>query len=73
MLETIHVIFSESRYFKFQYPRSLLDEKYDNEFAIRGLHFDVQTSCLLKVDAFSQIQGGQFKIIFYPIISILII
>ncbi|PAV73391.1 hypothetical protein WR25_19155 [Diploscapter pachys] len=42
----------------YKYPRSLLDEKYDNEFAIRGLHFDVQTSCLLKVDAFSQIQRG---------------
>ncbi|VDO44829.1 unnamed protein product [Haemonchus placei] len=41
---------------QFKYPESILDIPYDSEFAIRGLHFDVQSSCLMKVDAFSQIQ-----------------
>ncbi|KIH59941.1 hypothetical protein ANCDUO_09817 [Ancylostoma duodenale] len=40
------------------YPAGLLDLPYDLTFAIRGLHFDVQSSCLLKVDAYSQIQTG---------------
>ncbi|CAJ0603217.1 unnamed protein product [Cylicocyclus nassatus] len=43
---------------QFKYPSGLLELPYDREFAIRGLHFDVQSSCLLKVDAFSQIQAG---------------
>ncbi|VDP02264.1 unnamed protein product, partial [Heligmosomoides polygyrus] len=43
---------------QFKYPKEILDIPYDSEFAIRGLHFDVQSSCLLKVDAFSQIQSG---------------
>ncbi|MFH4976836.1 hypothetical protein AB6A40_003545 [Gnathostoma spinigerum] len=42
----------------FKYPRDLLSVPYDPTFAIRGLHFDTATSCLLKVDAFSQIQDG---------------
>ncbi|KAL6739055.1 hypothetical protein Aduo_012544 [Ancylostoma duodenale] len=43
---------------QFKYPAGLLDLPYDLTFAIRGLHFDVQSSCLLKVDAYSQIQTG---------------
>ncbi|GMS96345.1 hypothetical protein PENTCL1PPCAC_18520 [Pristionchus entomophagus] len=42
----------------FNYPRELEDIPYDDSFAIRGLHFDVAKCCLLKVDAFSQIQRG---------------
>ncbi|CAD6198161.1 unnamed protein product [Caenorhabditis auriculariae] len=43
---------------QFKYPEDMLVMDYDSTFAIRGLHFDVQTCCLLKVDAFSQIQRG---------------
>lgn len=31
---------------------------YDVGFAIRGLHYDIENCCLLKVDAFNQIQRG---------------
>ncbi|VDN18588.1 unnamed protein product [Gongylonema pulchrum] len=41
-----------------KYPRGLLSVPYDPLFAIRGLHFDVANCCLLKIDAFSQIQSG---------------
>ncbi|KAK6057977.1 HAD superfamily hydrolase, 5'-nucleotidase, partial [Cooperia oncophora] len=43
---------------QFKYPENILYVPYDSEFAIRGLHFDVESSCLLKVDAFLQIQNG---------------
>ncbi|WKY05626.1 hypothetical protein Q1695_006100 [Nippostrongylus brasiliensis] len=46
---------------QFKYPEKIMDIPYDSEFAIRGLHFDVQHSCLLKVDAFSQIQRGLYR------------
>ncbi|KAF8375482.1 hypothetical protein PRIPAC_81911 [Pristionchus pacificus] len=42
----------------YNYPRELASIPYDDSFAIRGLHFDVAKCCLLKVDAFSQIQKG---------------
>ncbi len=41
-----------------QYPSALQTIAYDPTFAIRGLHFDINNSVLLKVDAFSQIQKG---------------
>lgn len=43
---------------RFKYPRGLLSIPYDPTFAIRGLHYDIENSCLLKVDAFSQIENG---------------
>ncbi|KHN82191.1 5'-nucleotidase domain-containing protein 2 [Toxocara canis] len=42
----------------YKYPRGLLSIPYDPKFAIRGLHYDITNSCLLKIDAFSQIQNG---------------
>ncbi|CAJ0922868.1 unnamed protein product, partial [Mesorhabditis belari] len=42
----------------FHYPTILQTIPYDKEFAIRGLHYDIQNCVLLKVDAFSQIQKG---------------
>uniref|UniRef100_A0A0M3I4Q1 5'-nucleotidase domain-containing protein 3 n=2 Tax=Ascaris TaxID=6251 RepID=A0A0M3I4Q1_ASCLU len=42
----------------YKYPRGLLSVPYDPTFAIRGLHYDISNSCLLKIDAFSQIQNG---------------
>ena len=43
-------------YFKF--PRDLLSLKYNKDFCIRGLHYDVNRSLLMKVDAFNIIQQG---------------
>ncbi|VDK41732.1 unnamed protein product [Anisakis simplex] len=42
----------------YKYPRGLLSVSYDPKFAIRGLHYDVTNSCLLKLDSYSQIQNG---------------
>lgn len=41
-----------------KYPSELLSLPEDPGFAIRGLHFDINNSCLLKVDAYNQIQKG---------------
>lgn len=41
-----------------KYPEALLNIPADLSFAIRGLHYDIQHCCLLKVDAFNQIQKG---------------
>uniref|UniRef100_A0A915DF36 5'-nucleotidase domain-containing protein 3 n=1 Tax=Ditylenchus dipsaci TaxID=166011 RepID=A0A915DF36_9BILA len=38
-------------------PR-LVTVTYNIDFAIRGLHYDIENCCLLKVDAFNQIQKG---------------
>ena len=43
-------------YFKF--PQDLLSLKYNKDFCIRGLHYDVNRSLLMKVDAFNIIQQG---------------
>uniref|UniRef100_A0A0N5AAG9 5'-nucleotidase domain-containing protein 3 n=1 Tax=Syphacia muris TaxID=451379 RepID=A0A0N5AAG9_9BILA len=43
---------------RYEYPKGLLSIPYDPRFAIRGLHYDIYNSCLLKVDAFSQIENG---------------
>ncbi|KAK0398645.1 hypothetical protein QR680_002689 [Steinernema hermaphroditum] len=43
---------------RLKYPEGLLKIPYDPTFAIRGLHYDIDHSCLLKVDAFNQIQKG---------------
>ena len=39
-----------------KYPTHLLGCKYDPQFAIRGLHFDVTNGVLMKLDAFRNIQ-----------------
>uniref|UniRef100_A0A915CMS4 Uncharacterized protein n=1 Tax=Ditylenchus dipsaci TaxID=166011 RepID=A0A915CMS4_9BILA len=41
-----------------KYPQGLLTVTYNIDFAIRGLHYDIENCCLLKVDAFNQIQKG---------------
>lgn len=41
-----------------QYPEAIKDKPYNNNFAIRGLHYDVEKGLLLKLDSFLQIQLG---------------
>lgn len=41
-----------------KYPEELLQLSADLSFAIRGLHYDIYNCCLLKVDAYNQIQKG---------------
>uniref|UniRef100_A0AC35TW52 5'-nucleotidase domain-containing protein 3 n=1 Tax=Rhabditophanes sp. KR3021 TaxID=114890 RepID=A0AC35TW52_9BILA len=41
-----------------RFPNEFKDMTYDPNFAIRGLHYDIRNSCLLKIDAFNQIQIG---------------
>ncbi|XP_065889369.1 5'-nucleotidase domain-containing protein 3-like isoform X3 [Dysidea avara] len=43
---------------KFLYPREVKHLQYDPNFAIRGLHLDVKTGYLMKVDANNHIQLG---------------
>lgn len=42
----------------FQYPNEIKEIPYNNSFAIRGLHYDVEKGLLLKLDSFLQIQLG---------------
>uniref|UniRef100_A0AC34QT16 5'-nucleotidase domain-containing protein 3 n=1 Tax=Panagrolaimus sp. JU765 TaxID=591449 RepID=A0AC34QT16_9BILA len=41
-----------------KYPEACLKIPADLSFAIRGLHYDIHNCCLLKVDAYNQIQRG---------------
>uniref|UniRef100_H2ZXF5 5'-nucleotidase domain containing 3 n=1 Tax=Latimeria chalumnae TaxID=7897 RepID=H2ZXF5_LATCH len=41
-----------------RYPEELRTYEYSPNFAIRGLHYDVQTALLMKIDAFHYIQLG---------------
>uniref|UniRef100_A0A0N4ZCR2 5'-nucleotidase domain-containing protein 3 n=1 Tax=Parastrongyloides trichosuri TaxID=131310 RepID=A0A0N4ZCR2_PARTI len=50
---TMKVLIEEKKY-----PNALKALPYDFDFAIRGLHFDIENSCLLKIDAFNTIQSG---------------
>lgn len=43
---------------KYQYPRELENFDYIPDFAIRGLHYDVENGYLMKIDTFHQIQMG---------------
>uniref|UniRef100_A0A5K3FB92 5'-nucleotidase domain-containing protein 3 n=2 Tax=Mesocestoides corti TaxID=53468 RepID=A0A5K3FB92_MESCO len=43
---------------KWKYPQELLSVKYDPNFLIRGLHYDIKTGFIMKVDAFKNIQSG---------------
>uniref|UniRef100_A0A8C5FTR5 5'-nucleotidase domain-containing protein 3 n=1 Tax=Gadus morhua TaxID=8049 RepID=A0A8C5FTR5_GADMO len=40
------------------YPEGLRDYEYVPDFAVRGLHYDVQKALLMKIDAFHYIQLG---------------
>ncbi|XP_023932660.1 5'-nucleotidase domain-containing protein 3 [Lingula anatina] len=42
----------------YKYPAAIKSMKYDPQFAVRGLHFDVHKGFLMKIDAFHNIQLG---------------
>lgn len=42
--------------FQLRYPESCLEFKYDSTFPIRGLYYDRQKGCLLKLDFFGSIE-----------------
>lgn len=41
-----------------QYPKEILEFKYDPRRSIRGLHYDIQKGLVLKMDSINQIQLG---------------
>ncbi|XP_061750240.1 5'-nucleotidase domain-containing protein 3 [Nerophis ophidion] len=43
---------------KHRYPEGLRNYEYIPNFAVRGLHYDVQKALLMKIDAFHYIQQG---------------
>ncbi|MBN3308764.1 NT5D2 protein, partial [Amia calva] len=43
---------------QYKYPKGIKSYEYIPSFAIRGLHYDVQKSLLMKIDAFHYIQSG---------------
>jgi len=54
----IHDIAKEHLVKKYGYPEDVAKLVYDPNFAIRGLHYDVEKGLFLKVDSFHQIQFG---------------
>uniref|UniRef100_A0A673CIB9 5'-nucleotidase domain containing 2 n=1 Tax=Sphaeramia orbicularis TaxID=375764 RepID=A0A673CIB9_9TELE len=42
----------------FRYPEGILKYDYIPNFAVRGLHYDIQKGLLMKIDAFHYIQPG---------------
>ncbi|XP_066603588.1 5'-nucleotidase domain-containing protein 3 isoform X1 [Prorops nasuta] len=43
---------------KFKYPEGIGTLEYKEDFAVRGLHYDIEKGLLLKLDSFLQIQLG---------------
>uniref|UniRef100_H3BGR0 5'-nucleotidase domain containing 2 n=1 Tax=Latimeria chalumnae TaxID=7897 RepID=H3BGR0_LATCH len=43
---------------QYRYPEDIKKHKYAPGFAIRGLHYDIQKSLLMKIDAFHYVQSG---------------
>ncbi|XP_058799257.1 5'-nucleotidase domain-containing protein 3 [Phymastichus coffea] len=43
---------------KYKYPEGIADLEYNKDFAVRGLHYDIEKGLLLKLDSFLQIQLG---------------
>ncbi|KAK6167228.1 hypothetical protein SNE40_021312 [Patella caerulea] len=43
---------------KYKYPENILKLKYNPDWAIRGLHYDVRKGLLMKLDSFHNIQLG---------------
>lgn len=43
---------------RFRYPEDILDLEYEPNFAVRGLHYDVEKGLLVKLDSFLQLQLG---------------
>uniref|UniRef100_A0A8C3X118 5'-nucleotidase domain containing 2 n=1 Tax=Catagonus wagneri TaxID=51154 RepID=A0A8C3X118_9CETA len=60
--DTLHPeIFSAARDIlieHYKYPEGIRKYDYDPSFAIRGLHYDIQKSLLMKIDAFHYVQLG---------------
>jgi len=54
----IHDIAREHLVNKFGYPKDVNNIVYDRDFAVRGLHYDVEKGLFLKVDSSNQIQLG---------------
>uniref|UniRef100_A0A2K6QQ70 5'-nucleotidase domain containing 2 n=1 Tax=Rhinopithecus roxellana TaxID=61622 RepID=A0A2K6QQ70_RHIRO len=56
-----HEIFSAARDIlieHYKYPEGIRKYDYNPSFAIRGLHYDIQKSLLMKIDAFHYVQLG---------------
>lgn len=43
-------------FLQFRYPEVCMSFKYDPSFPIRGLYYDKQNGCLLKLDFFGSIE-----------------
>nr|XP_033325620.1 5'-nucleotidase domain-containing protein 3 isoform X1 [Megalopta genalis] len=43
---------------RYKYPEGISDLEYKENFAVRGLHYDIEKGLLLKLDSFLQIQFG---------------
>ncbi|EDW74236.1 uncharacterized protein Dwil_GK21823 [Drosophila willistoni] len=43
---------------RFHYPEAILELEYEPNFAVRGLHYDVEKGLLVKLDSFLQLQLG---------------
>ncbi|KYM90979.1 5'-nucleotidase domain-containing protein 3 [Atta colombica] len=43
---------------KYKYPEGIANLEYRENFAVRGLHYDIEKGLLLKLDSFLQIQLG---------------
>lgn len=43
---------------RFRYPEEILELEYEPNFAVRGLHYDVEKGLLVKLDSFLQLQLG---------------
>lgn len=43
---------------KYHYPDEIKNLNYDRDFAVRGLHYDIEKGLLMKLDQFQQIQIG---------------
>jgi len=46
--EALHTLVDQLRY-----PKGLLDLEYDENFVIRGLHYDIENELLMKLDSYS--------------------
>lgn len=56
-----HLLYNLGREYlleKYNYPPEILQLEYKPNFAVRGLHYDIEKGLLLKLDSFLQIQFG---------------
>ncbi|KAK6962873.1 5p-nucleotidase domain-containing protein 3 [Biomphalaria glabrata] len=56
--ELIFTLGKEALVEKLKYPKAILDLKYDSDFAVRGLHYDIKKGLFMKIDQFHNIQLG---------------